>query len=114
MFAGDPAVYHAGEANSIMRGVLGDSSVLLLDDQRHRASRKLMLPPFHRDAVRRQTGLMARIAAADVAGWPVGKEFAVAPRMAAITLEVILRTVIGADDPTRLARCARRCRRSPT
>jgi len=103
VFAGDPAVYHAGEANSIIRGVVGDSSVLLLDEQRHRDRRRLMLPPFHRDAVRRQTELMTEIADADVARWPVGREFPVAPRMAAITLEVILRTVIGTDDPARLA-----------
>ena len=103
VFAGDPAVYHAGEANSVLRGILGDSSVLLLDEERHRDRRRLMLPPFHRDAVRRQTELMAEIAAADVAGWPVGKPFPVAPRMAAITLEVILRTVIGTQDPERLA-----------
>jgi cytochrome P450 family 135 len=103
VFAGDPAVYHAGEANSILRGVVGDDSVLLLDEQRHRDRRRLMLPPFHRDAVRRQVELMTEIADADVARWPVGREFAVAPRMAAITLEVILRTVIGTDDPARLA-----------
>ena len=103
VFAGDPAVFHAGEANSILRGVVGDDSVLLLDEQRHRDRRRLMLPPFHRDAVRRQVELMTEIADAGVARGPVGREFAVAPRMAAITLEVILRTVIGADDPARLA-----------
>jgi cytochrome P450 len=103
VFAGDPAVFHAGEANSILRGVVGDDSVLLLDEQRHRDRRRLMLPPFHRDAVRRQVELMTEIADAGVARWPVGRVFAVAPRMAAITLEVILRTVIGADDPARLA-----------
>ncbi|HWN34399.1 MAG TPA: cytochrome P450 [Pseudonocardia sp.] len=103
VFAGDPAVYHAGEANSILRGVVGDDSVLLLDEQRHRDRRRLMLPPFHRDAVRRQVELMTEIADAEVARWPLGREFPVAPRMAAITLEVILRTVIGTDDPARLA-----------
>jgi cytochrome P450 len=46
---------------------------------------------------------MAEIAAANIAGWPVGKSFAAAPKMSQITLEVILRTVIGATDPARLA-----------
>ena len=59
--------------------------------------------PFHRDAVARQTGVMAEIAAANIATWPVGTEFAVAPKMSELTLEVILRTVIGASDPARLA-----------
>jgi cytochrome P450 len=62
-----------------------------------------MLAPFQRDAVVRQAGVMGEIAAANIAEWPVGKEFPVAPRMSEITLEVILRTVIGATDPNRLA-----------
>ncbi len=103
VFAGDPRVFHAGEANSILSGLLGDSSLLVIDEEVHRDRRRLMLAPFHRDAVARQAGLMADIAAANIAGWPVGKRFAVAPKMSEITLEVILRTVIGATDPARLA-----------
>lgn len=103
VFAGDPRVFHAGEANSILSGLLGDSSLLVIDDDIHRDRRRLMLPPFHRDAVARQAALMAQIAADKIAGWPVGKSFAAAPKMSEITLEVILRTVIGATDPARLA-----------
>jgi cytochrome P450 family 135 len=62
-----------------------------------------MLPAFHRDAVAAQASVMAEIAAANIAKWPVDVEFPVAPRMSEITLEVILRTVIGASDPARLA-----------
>jgi cytochrome P450 len=103
VFAGDPSVFHAGEANAMLAGLLGDTSVLVIDDDVHRDRRRLMLPPFHRDAVSRQAEQMAEIAAANVAGWPVGEPFAVAPKMSEITLEVILRTVIGASDPARLA-----------
>lgn len=103
VFAGDPRVFHAGEANKILRGLLGDSSLLVIDDDAHRERRRMMLPPFHRDAVARQAELMAEIAADNIAGWPVGESFAVAPRMSEITLEVILRTVIGASDAHRLA-----------
>src|SRR5690349_2143041 len=103
VFAGDSSVFHAGEANAILGGLLGDTSVLVIDDDVHRERRRLMLPPFHRDAVARQVEEMAEIAAANIAGWPVGEPFAVAPKMSEITLEVILRTVIGASDPSRLA-----------
>ena len=103
VFAGSPSVYHAGEANSMLSGLLGASSVLVIDDDVHRERRRQMLPAFHRDAVARQTGVMADIAAANIATWPVGSEFAVAPKMSELTLEVILRTVIGASDPARLA-----------
>jgi cytochrome P450 len=103
VFGGDPSVYHAGEANSMLAGMLGTSSVLVIDDDAHRDRRRLMLAPFHRDAVARQTGLIAQIAADNIAGWPVDADFGVAPKMSEITLEVILRTVIGASDPARLA-----------
>lgn len=103
VFAGSPSVYHAGEANSMLSGLLGDSSLLVIDDDVHRERRRQMLPPFHRDAVARQTALMAEIAAANIVTWPVGSDFPVAPKMSEITLEVILRTVIGASDADRLA-----------
>ena len=103
VFAGDPSVFHAGEANALLGGLLGDSSVLVIDDDLHRDRRRLMLPPFHRDAVAKQLDVMTEIAAQYIAGWPVGEGFAVAPKMSQITLEVILRTVIGASDPERLA-----------
>ncbi len=103
VFAGDPAIYHAGEANSLLAGFVGETSVLVIDDDLHRDRRRLMIAPFQRDAVARQTAVMAEIAAANIARWPVGTEFSVAPRMSEITLEVILRTVIGATDPARLA-----------
>ncbi|CAM4421331.1 Putative cytochrome P450 120 [Mycobacterium basiliense] len=103
VFAGDPRVFHAGEANEMLGGLLGESSLLLSDDDVHRDRRRLMLPPFQRDAVAHQAALMAEIAAENIAGWPVGREFAVAPKMSEITLEVILRIVIGATDQARLA-----------
>jgi cytochrome P450 len=103
VFAGDPATYRAGEANAVLGGVLGESSVLLLDGREHRERRRQMLPPFHREAVRGQAEQMAAIAAADVATWPLHREFPVATRMSAIALEIILRVVIGTRDERRLA-----------
>jgi cytochrome P450 len=103
VFAGDPSVFHAGEANSMLAGLLGSSSVLVVDDDAHRDRRRRMMAPFHRDAVSCQAAVMAQLAVENIGSWPIGTEFAVAPRMSQLTLEVILRTVIGASDPNRLA-----------
>jgi cytochrome P450 len=104
VFAGDPDTFRAGEANgTVLRGMLGDSSVLVIDGAEHRDRRRLMLPPFHRDAVRRQVEVIQEVTRANLAGWPVDQEFPVAPRTAQITLEVILRAVIGTTDEGRLA-----------
>lgn len=103
VFAGDPAIYQAGQANSVLSGLLGETSVLVIDGDVHRDRRRLMMAPFAREAVARQHELIAQIAAENIADWPVGSDFPVAPKMGQITLEVILRTVIGASDPDRLA-----------
>src|SRR5438105_14963108 len=44
---------------------------------------------------------MGRAAEEDVATWPIGKPFALQPRMQAMTLNVILRAVFGLDDGAR-------------
>ncbi|TDZ76596.1 cytochrome P450 [Mycobacteroides salmoniphilum] len=103
VYAGDPRVFHSGEAHWFFRGLLGDSSLFVLDEDAHHDQRRLLMPAFHRDAVARQGAQMAEIAAANIATWPVGEDFSVAPKTTDITLEVILRTVIGATDPVRLA-----------
>ena len=105
VFRGDPETYHAGEANGmVLAALLGPASVLVTDEGTHLRQRRLMAPPFHGSAVRRQVDQMAEIAAADIETWPIGEPFQLLPRMRAITLEVILRTVIGATEDDDLAR----------
>ncbi|HEX8760614.1 MAG TPA: cytochrome P450 [Pseudonocardiaceae bacterium] len=100
---GDPAIFRAGEAAAPLGEVLGAHSLLMLDGDKHRRSRGMMLPAFHGDSVRRQVAEMIDITADNVARWPVGEPFPLYPRMQAITLDVILRTVIGVRDEDRLA-----------
>lgn len=103
VFAGDPKLFHSGEAHEILIGVLGESSLFVIDENEHRDRRRLMTAAFTRDAVANLADQMAEIAAANINDWPVGREFPVASETTEIGLEVILRTVIGATDPTRLA-----------
>ncbi|MGH3695257.1 MAG: cytochrome P450 [Pseudonocardiaceae bacterium] len=100
---GDPAIFHAGEAAAPLAPVVGTKSLIVLDDDKHRRSRGMMLPAFHGDSVRRQIAEMITITAEEVERWPVGERFPLHPRMQRLTLEVILRTVIGVHDERRLA-----------
>lgn len=104
VFTGERDVMHAGEANSVMGPMLGSHSLLLLDGERHLRHRRMLTAPFHGEAVRAYARRVAAIAAEEVDSWPIGREFAIRPRMQAITLEVILRTVIGVSDERRLQR----------
>ena len=98
VFTGDPSIYHAGVSNIILLPFLGHKSVLLLDGAQHMSQRKLLLPPFHGEKMRRHVELMREIAAREVASWPRGVPFAVHPHMQEVTLEVIMRIVFGVDE----------------
>jgi cytochrome P450 len=103
VFLGDAKTFHAGEANTLALGdALGDHSLLTLDEERHLSQRKLLLPPFHGESVRRYVEMMAEATEREVATWPIGKEIQLRPRMQAITLEVILRAVFGVRDDSRM------------
>jgi cytochrome P450 family 135 len=103
VFTGDAATFHAGEANTLALGdALGEHSLLTLDEGRHMSQRKLLLPPFHGESVRRYVEVMAEATEREVATWPIGKPIALRPRMQAITLEVILRAVFGVRDDARM------------
>ena len=103
VFAGDIRVFHAGEANSIALGpVFGTYSLLTLDEDEHVRQRKLLLPPFHGQAVRRYGEATEEITGRKLDSWPLGAPFPLRPRMQAITLDVILRTVFGVREEARL------------
>jgi cytochrome P450 len=91
-----------GDAPSItgespLRPILGPNSVLTSLGDRHLRQRKLLLPPFHGAAVERYVRMIAEVAEREIDSWPVREQFSLAPRMQAVTLEVILRGVLGIE-----------------
>jgi len=111
VFTGDPTVFHAGEANRILRPWLGANSVLLLDEAPHLAQRRLLLPPFHGERMQRYGALMTEIAERNVERWPVEQPLRVWPQMQAVTLDIIVRTIFGVEEGERMDRLRDRLRR---
>ena len=103
VFTGGADLYRAGEANWSLRPLLGDRSVLLLDGDEHLKQRRLLLPPFHGGAVRRYADTVRAATAAEVESWPVRQPFPARDAMQRITLEVIMRAVLGLRREERLA-----------
>jgi cytochrome P450 len=101
VFTGDPKVFHAGEGNQILRPILGDNSVLVLDEKPHIGQRRLLLPPFHGERMQGYEEAMTAIAAREIESWPTGTPYALRPRMQAITLEIIIETVFGVHERER-------------
>ena len=86
----------------ILKPILGERSLLILEGADHLAHRKLMLPPFHGERMRSYGPILEEIVDAEIDAWPLGEEFAIHPRMQSITLEAILRVVFGVAEGPRL------------
>lgn len=83
---------------SPLRPILGPNSVLTSVGDRHMRQRKLLLPPFHGEAVQRYVQMIEQVTDGEIDRWTPGSEFSLAPRMQAVTLEVIMRGVFGIDN----------------
>jgi cytochrome P450 len=89
------ALSTAGE--SPLRPIVGPNSVLTTVGPTHMRQRKLLLPPFHGEAVERYTQMIADVAEREIDSWPTDKRFALAPRMQAVTLDVIMAGIFGVE-----------------
>lgn len=98
IFTGDPEKLPAGESRAILRPVVGQHSLLLLDGARHRQQRKLMMPPFHGERMHAYGEVMRAVTDHIIDRCPTGQSFPLQPEMQAITLDVILRTVFGVEE----------------
>jgi cytochrome P450 len=102
VFTAPPEVLHPGEGARILEPVVGQNSVILLDEGAHLSQRKLMLPAFHGEKMQRLAGLMEEVTEREVGRWPRDGATPLHPRLQALTLEVILRAVFGLDPGPRL------------
>lgn len=103
IFKWKPAEYNVGEPREVMEPVTGPSSVLLLDGERHMRMRKLMLPPFHGEAIAHYAELIEQITDREIDGWRPGDRIRTRTVAQTITMEVIIRAVFGITDPDRIA-----------
>jgi cytochrome P450 len=99
-FTADPTVLHAGD-RSPLRRILGDNSLLGIDEDRHLEQRRLLLPPFKGQRMQAYVPQIEAIAHDELDRWPQDVEFATAPAMQRITLRAILSAVFGASGQRR-------------
>jgi cytochrome P450 len=93
VFRLDPAIAPAGESWEFLRPFAGAHSILLLDGEEHLSERRLLQAPFHGERMRAFGPMVADLARAELATWsgPV----TTLERMRHLTLEIILRVVLG-------------------
>src|SRR5437588_2575651 len=98
MIALRPDAFSVNEASGILlEPFLGARSLLLLDGERHREERKMLVHAFRGEHLAAHAATVRDVTRREVGRWPLGREFAAHDAMQAITIEVILRVVFGMD-----------------
>jgi cytochrome P450 len=97
LFGAPPEVLHPGKGGESIMPIVGGRSFMMLDREEHLAGRRAILPSFQGRVVLGHGELVADVVAREVASWPRDVEFALHPRLRALTLEIVLRTIFGSD-----------------
>jgi cytochrome P450 family 138 len=95
VYTAKPDVLHGGK--NPLGEILGPGSLFSMDEDRHLAERRMLLPPFHGERMRSYESIIEEEALRGMAAWPDGVEFASIESFQTITLRIILRAVFGAE-----------------
>jgi cytochrome P450 len=101
LFTASPEQAPSLTGESPLRPIVGTESVLTAVGPRHMRQRKLLLPPFHGEAIEAYTQMIAAATEREIDRWPLGEPMALAPRMQAITLDVIMAGIFGIEGKPR-------------
>ncbi|MBJ7332376.1 MAG: cytochrome P450, partial [Solirubrobacteraceae bacterium] len=97
LFTAKPELAPSFTSKSPLRPIVGPNSTLTAVGPRHMRQRKLLLPSFHGESIARYIQMIEEAADREIDRWPMGKPFALAPRMQAITLDVIMSGIFGIE-----------------
>ncbi len=97
LFTAKPEHVPSLTAESPLLPIVGPNSVLTANGPRHMRQRKLLLPPFHGEAIERYRQMIVDVTERELERWPLRRPFALAPRMQAITLDVIMSGIFGIE-----------------
>lgn len=90
--------FDVGRGNAIAEPLVGQNSLMLLDGDRHRRERKILMPPFHGERLQTYAKQIRLITEQVTSQWQVGQPFVARTAMQKISLEVILQVVFGLSE----------------
>lgn len=90
-----------GRVNNVLQPLIGDYSVIMLDGERHKRRRQLLIPPFHGERMRAYGQLICDIAEKVFQTLPINQTFVTRSVMQEISMQVILQAVFGLHEGER-------------
>jgi len=101
IFTAKPEQLSTGRGNQLLKELIGEHGIVLLEGAAHQRQRQLLMPPFHGDRMRSYAQVIQSITTEVIRPWQVGTTFAVRPAMQSISLQVILQAVFGLENGQR-------------
>jgi unspecific monooxygenase len=84
-----------GELNKILQPLTGDYSIFMLDGDRHKQQRQILMPPFHAERMQSYGELIYNLTTKIFSQLPLEKPFSAHIVMQEISLQVILQVIFG-------------------
>lgn len=90
-----------GEANKIFQPLVGNTSIIMLDGDRHKKRRQLLMPPLHGERMRAYSSLICDLTKKVFNQLPLNRSFSARNVLQEISLLVILEAVFGLNEGER-------------
>ena len=104
VFTADPNIFEVSQQTLPVRVLLGDNSLVLLEGDRHKQHRKLLMPPFHGERMKSYGQTMVDVTKEVISQWQVDRTICIRDYTQEISLQVILKTIFGIDEGERFDR----------
>jgi cytochrome P450 len=91
-------ILHPGAGSAILAPLIGEQAFILAEEDEHLCARTATLPAFHYRVVQEHAATVARIAADEIASWPLDTPFAAHPHIRSLTLKAVLNSIF-AEEP---------------
>jgi cytochrome P450 len=100
MFLAPSDVLHTGTGSATIEKFLGNTSLASMDEDEHKARRKLLMPSMHGKALERVAESMNTMVKQYIAEWPREIPVPLHPHIHRFTLQVIREVVFGMEVPS--------------
>jgi cytochrome P450 len=107
VFTSAPDVLLGGEGVGPAAAIYGSGSMFVQEEPQHLRRRRLLTPPLHGAALDSYVPLMEDAARRAMRAWPTEGSFSMLEAARALTMDVIVRVILGVDDPAQVHRLGR-------
>lgn len=90
-------ILHPGAGSAILAPLIGEQAFILAEEDQHLCARSATIPAFHHRVVQDLASDVAKVAAHDIASWPLEVPFATHPYIRSLTLRAVLRSIFTSE-----------------